>query len=110
MNRKYSKVEDSFHQNVSFKENSMILITNDLFDIAWRLRAINDDYRVYYNVEKGRYEVHSSNKNTLEFVVPYDQLDARTVEYARYSRVENAERIFAEMEKHNAKLGKEASS
>ena len=82
----------------------MILITNDLFDIAWRLRAVNDNYLVYYNVEKQRFEVHNSNKNTLEFVVPYDELDARTVEYARYSRVENAEKIFAEIEKHNAKL------
>ena len=82
----------------------MILITNDLFDIAWRLRAVNDDYRVYYNVEKNRYEVHSFKQNTLEFVVPYGELDARTVEYARYSRVENAERIFDEIERHNAKL------
>ena len=82
----------------------MILITNDLFDVAWRLRTVNDDYRVYYNVEKGRYEVHSFKKNTLEFVVPYGELDARTVEYARYSRVENAERIFADIERHNAKL------
>ena len=82
----------------------MILVTNDLFDIAWRLHAINDDYRVYYNVAKSRYEVHSHKKKTLEFVVPYDRLDARTVEYARYSRVENAERIFAEIDKHNAKL------
>lgn len=82
----------------------MNLITNDLFDIAWRLRAVNDDYRVYYNTEKNRYEVHDFKKNTLQFVVPYDELDARTVEYARYSRVENAERIFAEIERHNAKL------
>ncbi|MCH5151346.1 MAG: hypothetical protein J1F65_01655 [Clostridiales bacterium] len=82
----------------------MILITNDLFDIAWRLRQVCDDYRVYYNVEKNRYEVHNSKKNTLEFVVPYGELDARTVEYARYSRVENADRIFAEIERHNAKL------
>ena len=82
----------------------MILVTNDLFDIAWRLRAVNDDYRLYYNVAKNRYEVHSFAKKTLEFVVPYDQLDARTVEYARYSRVENAERIFAEIDEHNAKL------
>ena len=82
----------------------MILITNDLFDIAWRLRAVNDNYRVYYNVEKSRYEVRNSKTNALEFVVPYDELDSRTVEYARYSRVENAERIFAEIERHNARL------
>ena len=82
----------------------MVLITNDLFDIAWRLRSVNDDYRVYFNTAKNRYEVHSAKEKTLEFVVPYDQLDARTLEYARYSRVENAELIFGEIERHNAKL------
>ena len=85
----------------------MILITNDLFDIAWRLRAVNDDYRVYYNVEKGRFEVHNAKKNTLDFVVPYDELDARTVEYALYTRVENSKRIFEELERHNRLVEKE---
>ena len=82
----------------------MILITNDLFDIAWRLRAVNDDYRVYYNSEKSRYEVRDCRTKTLQFVVTYDELDARTVEYSLYSRVENAECIFAEIERYNAKL------
>ena len=82
----------------------LILVTNDLYDIAWRLRAISDDYRVYYNTVKNRYEVHSFRKKKLEFIIPYDELDARAVEYAQYTRVENAERIFAEIEKHNAKL------
>ena len=83
------------------------LITNDLFDIANRLRGVKDSYVVYYNTEKQRYEVHDGVRGCLEFVVPYDELDARTVEYARYSRVENAQRIFAEMEKHNERIEKE---
>ena len=86
------------------------LIENDLFDIATRLRSVNDSYIVYYNTEKQRYEVHDSVTRCLEFVVPFDELDARTVEYARYSRVENAKRIFAEMEEHNKKLEKEQAS
>ena len=86
------------------------LITNDLFDIASRLRSVKDSYILYYNLEKGRYEVHDSDKKTLEFVVPYDELDARTVEYARYSRVENAKQIFAEVEEHNRQLEKEQAA
>lgn len=82
----------------------MILITNDLYDISSRLRTINDDYRLYYNVAKGRYEVHSAARGALQFVVPYDELDARTVQYARYSRVENAERIFEDIERNNRRL------
>lgn len=88
---------------------SKILVTNDLFDIAWRLTAVKDSYLLYYNRESNRYEVHDGAKlgNTLEFVVPYDSLDARTVDYTRYSRVENAKAIFADIERHNAELQKE---
>lgn len=88
---------------------SKILVTNDLFDVAWRLKAVKDSYLLYYDTDTNRYEVHDSAQrgNTLQFVVPYDDLDARTVDYARYSRVENAQAIFAEVEKHNAHLEKE---
>lgn len=82
----------------------MIEITNDLFDIAWRLRSVNNSYRLYYNTQKCRYEVRNSNTNALEFVVPYDELDARTVEYARYTSVQNAELIFSDIEKNNKKF------
>ena len=83
------------------------LITDDLYDVAARLRSVNESYVVYYNTQLERYEVHDSARNCLEFVVPYDELDARTVDYARYTRVENAKLIFAEMEKYNEKLEKE---
>ena len=84
------------------------LITDDLYDIATRLTAVKESYVVYYNVDKARYEVYDSARgNSLQFVVPYDELDARTVEYARYSRVENAKKIYEEMEKHNERVEKE---
>ena len=86
------------------------LITDDLYDIAARLRGVKESYVVYYNTEKERFEVHDSERNCLEFVVPYDELDARTVEYARYSRVENAKRIFEEVEEYNRRLDKEQAS
>ncbi len=80
----------------------MIPITNDLFDVAKRLLSVNADYRLYYNVAKNRYEVHSAKRGTLQFVVPFDELDARTVDYALKTRVENAEKIFREVEQNNA--------
>ena len=80
------------------------LITNDLFDIAARLKSVNERYVVYYNEQKQRFEVHDGVKNCLEFVVPFDELDARTVEYARYSNVCRAAEILAEVERHNAQL------
>lgn len=84
----------------------MIEITNDLFDIAWRLRSVNDSYRLYYNTYKSRYEVRNYDTDALEFVVPYSELDARTVEYARYTSVQNADMLLQEIERNNAEMDK----
>ena len=82
------------------------VITNDLYDIADRLRAVNDNYVVYYNTDKSRFEVHDGKRGSLEFVVPFEELDARTVEYAQYTRIENFKRIFKEVEESNRRLEK----
>lgn len=80
-------------------------ITNDLYDVAQRLRSVNENYRVYYNRQLNRYEVRNGRmRGELDFIVPYGELDARTVDYALYSRVENAENIFAEAERNNESL------
>ncbi len=84
--------------------NNLIEITDDLFDISRRLKSVDEDYRLYYNGAKRRYEVHNRKQcgSTLAFVVPFEELDARTVEYARKTRAENIELLLAEMDKHNA--------
>ena len=73
--------------------NNLIEITDDLFDISRRLKSVDEDYRLYYNGAKRRYEVHNRKQcgSTLAFVVPFEELDARTVEYARKTRAENIE-------------------
>ena len=87
--------------------NGLIEIVNDLYDISARLRSVNGNYRLFYNTELKRYEVRNGGASgVLEFVVPFGELDARTVEYAMYSRVENADEIFGEIEKHNVSLEK----
>ena len=86
------------------------VITNDLYDIASRLRAVNEDYALYYNTDKSRYEVHDERRGGLAFVVPFEELDARTVDYALYTRVENSKRIFDEVEHNNRRLEKEQIS
>ena len=88
----------------------LIPITNDLFNIANRLKSINPYFQLYFNKLLGRFEVHSScqHPNTLSFVVPYEQLDARTVELALQSRTEHADKIFYQVEQHNKLVEKHA--
>ena len=89
---------------------TLIPITNDLYDISDRLRSVNDDYRLIFDAERKRYAVYSRTRGTLCFDVPFDELDARTVEYAQKTRVQNAREIFREVEEHNARLERQASS
>lgn len=84
----------------------LIHVTNDLFDIADRLKSINDGYRVFYNADSGKYEVHHFGQggSSLAFVCPYDQLDCRTVEYARQTAIGRIDKLVKELDDHNAKL------
>ena len=87
----------------------LIEITNDLYDIAARLRSVNDGYRVYYNVRLRRYEVHdvAQRGSTLAFVSPFDELDSRTVDYAMQTSVRNARKLFDELERENSRLDRQ---
>lgn len=65
------------------------LISGNCFDIPFRVRELDDDYRLYYNVKNNVIELHNlRHKPTFQLVLPYKQLDARTVEYVRRTRVD----------------------
>lgn len=88
----------------------LIPIVNDVFDVASRLCEIDAGYVVYYNKLQGRYEVHNNRQkgDSLALVLPFDCLDARTIELVYKTRVENAQRLFAEMERDNQLAEKNA--
>ena len=44
------------------------------------------------------------SKNTFELTIPYQTLDARTVNLVLKSKVQNQKAIFEEIEKHNMAL------
>lgn len=87
---------------------NLIEIKNDLFDVSERLKSVDETYRLFFNVDTQRYEVYENNHGfTRAFVVPYDELDARTISYARFTRVENSKALFEEIEKNNAALDRQ---
>ena len=83
----------------------LIKITSDLFDIAARLKRVKPTYVVYYNTKFNRYEVYDGD--SFAFVVPYGELDARTVDYAQTTSVKNDVKIFAEVERNNKTVTKQ---
>lgn len=81
-------------------------IETNVYNIPERLKEIDPGYFVVFNTETQAFEVHHTEQlgGTLALNIPYDTLDARTLELVRKTRVENAKKFYAEMEKHNEKL------
>lgn len=77
-------------------------ITHDLFDIAKRLKEIDRRYKLFFNRKKNRYEIYANG--AMQMALPFERLDARTLSYARKTRLENLEKIIAEIEKENARI------
>jgi len=97
------------------------LIVSDVHNIANRLKRINPKYHVFRNTAAGRVEVHTSTRPcalslraagnwtpasnaTLEFVVPFDELDERTLQHAQKTRIENFDVLEAEAASVNADI------
>lgn len=82
------------------------VIENDLYGIAERITKVEPHYFIVRNRNSGTYEVHSADNKvgTYCFTVPYDSLDARTLEYCKQTLVANTDRLLREMEEKNKKI------
>ena len=81
-----------------------VVIKQDLYDIAKRLKEIDRNYFAVYNFRLHRYEVHhSGQKHTFCLAVPYEVLDERTLRLVRQTRSERAREFAVEMERENVK-------
>jgi len=84
-----------------------IKVENDLHRIADRIKQINPKFLIFRNMATGRVEVHSSPRpcaKSLEFIVPFDFLDERTLEHARKTKIENVDALENEFAACNAEI------
>ena len=80
----------------------MIKITNDVMDIASRIKEIDERYEVYYNPKTSKFEVHTGD--VRQAIIPYASLDARAEFYLRRTRRENIDRLTKELDEENRRL------
>lgn len=82
---------------------NLLLIENDTYFISNRLKELDPSYVIYYNLSQACYEVHSHQqaKSSYCFKVPFDILDERTIIHAKRTRIENRDKIIAEIERDN---------
>lgn len=87
------------------------VIEDDLFGVAARLKSIDDGYFVFLNYKTGKFEVHNTKNgaNTLCLVLPYAELDERTVRKVRYTRAERIRSVLERIERDNVRLAAENS-
>jgi hypothetical protein len=83
-----------------------VIVEHDTFDIVLRLKQIDPNYLIVRNTTKHRFELHykANGSSRLEAVIPFRELDSRTLEYVNTTRVENQKTLLEQMEKHNQKL------
>ena len=83
-----------------------IEITHDVFDIARRIKEIDEDYFILYDRRLMRFEVHNRRQrpNTLSLVLPYDRLDCRAIDKVLSTRMEVVYKQLAELEKFNENI------
>ena len=84
---------------------NLLIIEGDTFFINERLKEIDKDYFIVFNLEKQKYEVHVQGqaKSSYAFTLPFDGLDERTILFAQKTRIANMDKILDEIEKDNEK-------
>lgn len=85
-------------------------VTSHAMDIPIRLKELNGAFFVMFNVRTQKYEIHCADQpfETLACVLPFDQLDARSIEYVREHSAGRLETIAREIDEYNEKLVKRA--
>lgn len=75
-------------------------------NIPQRIKAIDKDYFVVRNHSIGKFEVHHKGQidGTLALTIPYDELDFRTIQMVKETRIEYIDKIIKEMDENNRKL------
>lgn len=83
----------------------LVRVLEDTYDIAGRLKEIDERYELFFNRRLGRFEIYANG--ALQIAAPFDRLDARLLDLAVKTRVEYADRLLSELEKHNRMVEEE---
>lgn len=93
-----------------FYSPDRIPVTKHVCDIPDRLKQIDRHYFVMFNTRSQRFELHDARQrgSTLACVLPFDELDARALVYARKYHVSRLSQTVREVDDFNDRLEREA--
>ena len=81
-----------------------IKINENVFDITSRLKQINPNFFIMYNLNTKKFELHDNNYGVLSYILsfPFDVLDGRAIDYVKKNF--NKEIDYDEVDKYNKKI------
>lgn len=85
-----------------------IILNSDALGIVDRIKQINSNYRVYYNIKTKKYMLYLF-ENTFKpevycLTYPFDSIDERMIEHTLKSEIQNRKAVLKEIEDQNARL------
>lgn len=81
-----------------------VVIKNDVFNVAKRIKQINAGYILVYNNISEKFEVCYKSINNVQVILPYKNLDSRSVQHIQKTRIENRDKLIKEIDEYNEKL------
>lgn len=89
---------------------ALIKISNDAFNIAERIKALNPHYFIVFNTKKQLFEVHNAKQHSNTFCITCENgLNFNVINKLRKTRIENIEKLIKEIEINNQLIEREAS-
>lgn len=83
-----------------------IPVLTNIYDIPVRLKEVNRDFFVMFNTRIQKFEIHCASQpfDTLACVLPFEELDARALQYVREFSRERTQHLAEEIERYNEEL------
>ena len=87
-----------------------IPVVSHALDIPARLKELDSELFIMLNRKARKFEIwrEENGRGILECVLPYGELDERTLRHVRQHRMERMETLLREIEQHNRQLEEEA--
>ena len=92
------------------RRDRTVEIRSDVFDVADRIREVDERYRLYYNLDKARFEVRLAGDEENIAVTWTGSLDARLVTKLRETHVRRRDALIKEIEESEARAQRQAES
>ena len=88
--------------------SKLFKVSSDALYICQRLKEVDESYFILFNVDKNKFEVHSSAQyeNSYCFTLPYENLDTRAIDYALKTRSQNLDELIRQIDRENEMLTK----